>query len=115
MPTRAAALPSVGQHRGVPVVLWDERRTTVSAAAILADNDTFGAKRKERLDSVSAAVILEMFSELAQPSPRRGAAGAGAPRAIKKGELLCRTLNPAFPTHVAIIVDGNRRWAKSSA
>ena len=37
------------------------RRTTVSAAAILADNDTFGAKRKERLDSVSAAVILESF------------------------------------------------------
>ena len=35
--------------------------TTVSAAAILADNDTFGAKRKERLDSVSAAVILESF------------------------------------------------------
>ena len=46
---------------GVPVVLWDERRTTVSAAAILADNDTFGAKRKERLDSVSAAVILDSF------------------------------------------------------
>ena len=43
---------------GVPVVLWDERRTTVSAAAILADNDTFSAKR---LDSVSAAVILESF------------------------------------------------------
>mgnify|MGYP000896015185 CR=1 FL=1 len=46
---------------GLPLVLWDERRTTVSAAAILADNDTFGAKRKERLDSVSAAVILESF------------------------------------------------------
>ena len=46
---------------GVPVVLWDERRTTVSAAAILADNDTFGQKRKEKLDSVSAAVILESF------------------------------------------------------
>mgnify|MGYP002923558542 FL=1 len=45
----------------LPVVLWDERRTTVSAAAILADNDTFGTKRKERLDSVSAAVILESF------------------------------------------------------
>ena len=45
----------------LPVVLWDERRTTVSAAAILADNDTFGAKRKERLDSVSAAVFLESF------------------------------------------------------
>ena len=46
---------------GRPVVLWDERRTTVSAAAILAGNDTFGQKRKERLDSVSAAVILESF------------------------------------------------------
>ena len=46
---------------GLPVVLWDERRTTVSAAAILAENDTFGQKRKARLDSVSAAVILESF------------------------------------------------------
>ena len=46
---------------GMPVVVWDERRTTVSAAAILADNDTFGQMRKEKLDSVSAAVILESF------------------------------------------------------
>ena len=49
------------ERTGLTVHLWDERRTTVSAAAILADNDTFGAKRKERLDSVSAAVILESF------------------------------------------------------
>ena len=46
---------------GLEVDMWDERRTTVSAAAILADNDTFGQKRKEKLDSVSAAVILESF------------------------------------------------------
>ena len=46
---------------GLSVVLWDERRTTVSAAAILAGNDTFGKKRKERLDSVSAAVLLESY------------------------------------------------------
>ena len=51
----------LAQASGMPVVLWDERRTTVSAAAILADNDTFGAKRKARLDSVSAAVLLESF------------------------------------------------------
>lgn len=44
---------------GIPVYLWDERRTTVSAAAILSGNDVFGQKRKARLDSVSAAVILE--------------------------------------------------------
>ncbi len=59
----SAVCPKHGRHRGsrasksrrfaqrlantagVPVVMWDERRTTVSAAAILADNDTFGAKR----------------------------------------------------------------------
>ena len=44
---------------GLEIAMWDERRTTVSAAAILADNATFGKKRKERLDSVSAAVLLE--------------------------------------------------------
>ena len=42
----AAAVTAVAQARG---------------AEALADNDTFGAKRKERLDSVSAAVILESF------------------------------------------------------
>lgn len=46
---------------GMPVVLWDERRTTVSAAAILSGNEVFGQKRKARLDSVSAAVILESW------------------------------------------------------
>lgn len=45
----------------IPVVFWDERRTTISAAAILSQNDTYGEKRKERLDSVSAAVILESY------------------------------------------------------
>ena len=57
----AAFGETLRQVTGLEVILWDERRTTVSAAAILADNDTFGAKRKERLDSVSAAVILESF------------------------------------------------------
>lgn len=63
--SRAAKSRRFGQRLadacGVPVVLWDERRTTVSAAALLAENDTFGAARKARLDAVSAAVILESF------------------------------------------------------
>ena len=54
---------------GLPVVLWDERRTTVSAAAILAENDTFGQKRKARLDSVSAAVLLEHFLDWRRSHP----------------------------------------------
>ncbi|MDD4849611.1 MAG: Holliday junction resolvase RuvX [Gemmiger sp.] len=51
----------IAEYSGLRVVLWDERRTTISAAAILSANDTFGAKRKARLDSVSAAVILESY------------------------------------------------------
>lgn len=45
----------------VPIQLWDERRTTVSAAAFLSENGSFGKKRKAKLDAVSAAVILESF------------------------------------------------------
>ena len=45
----------------VPVELWDERSTTVSAANILSDNGTFGKKRKQVLDAVAATVILESY------------------------------------------------------
>jgi len=62
---------------GLPVALWDERRTTVTAAAILSGNDTFGQKRKARLDSVSAAVILESFLQWRTHHP-----GEAAPEQI---------------------------------
>ena len=54
----AAILERDGQ---LPVRFCDERRTTVTAAAQLIEVGTFGKKRKEILDSVSAAVILESF------------------------------------------------------
>lgn len=54
---------------GKEPVLWDERRTTISAAAILKDNNTFGKKRKNILDSVSAAVILEAYLEWRKNHP----------------------------------------------
>ena len=47
------------------------------SAAILAENDTFGAKRKERLDSVSAAVILESFLNWRRQHP-----GEAAPETV---------------------------------
>ena len=40
------------------VVLWDERRTTVSAVAILADHETFVSKRNEPLESISPVLNL---------------------------------------------------------
>ena len=62
---------------GLPVVLWDERRTTVTAADILTQNAAFGQKRKQRLDAVSAAVLLESFLDW-----RRAHPGADAPERV---------------------------------
>ena len=45
----------------LPIELWDERSSTVSAANILSDNGTYGKKRKEVLDAVAATVILESY------------------------------------------------------
>lgn len=67
----------LAQVSGMPVALWDERRTTVSAAGILSGNNTFGADRKARIDSVSAAVILESFLNW-----RRAHPGQDAPETV---------------------------------
>jgi len=45
----------------LPVSLWDERSTTVTAADILSQNNVYGKKRKKVLDAVAAQVILESF------------------------------------------------------
>ena len=46
---------------GLPVVLWDERGTTVTAARYLNATDTRGKKRKAVIDAVAAVVILESY------------------------------------------------------
>ena len=45
----------------VPVVLWDERGTTVSAHNYLNETDTRGKKRKAVIDAVAATIILESY------------------------------------------------------
>lgn len=46
---------------GLPVILWDERRTTADAHRILSENNRHGKKRKERIDAVAASLILEAY------------------------------------------------------
>ena len=46
---------------GLPVRMWDERQTTCAAADLLDESGTFGSRRKEILDSVSATVILDDY------------------------------------------------------
>jgi putative Holliday junction resolvase len=49
------------QELGMPVVLWDERRTTVEAHQILSDHNYHGKKRKNTVDAVAASLILEGY------------------------------------------------------
>ena len=56
---------------GLPVRMWDERQTTCAAADILDESGTFGTKRKEILDSVSATVILDDYLGMACEHPGR--------------------------------------------
>lgn len=44
---------------GLPILLWDERWSTTSAERGLIEQDMSRAKRKERIDSAAAAVILQ--------------------------------------------------------
>ena len=59
---RAASFAVEMQMRsGFPVRLWDERLTTVSAAAYLNKTNTRGKKRKAVIDTVSATIILQDY------------------------------------------------------
>lgn len=46
---------------GLRVKLWDERRTTVEAHNILSQHNYHGKKRKNTVDAVAAALILEGY------------------------------------------------------
>ena len=46
---------------GLPVKLWDERRTTIDAHNILAAAGKNAKKRKKTVDAVAAALILEGY------------------------------------------------------
>ena len=46
---------------GLPVSMWDERRTTVEAHNILSAHNYHGQKRKNTVDAVAASLILEGY------------------------------------------------------
>ena len=55
---------------GLPVILWDERRTTIDAHNILASAGKRAKARKKTVDAVAAALILEGYLTF-----RRGTSG----------------------------------------
>ncbi len=53
----------LNQLTEIPVNMWDERSTTVSAHQILNETNVRGKKRKAVVDTVSATIILEGYLE----------------------------------------------------
>lgn len=51
----------VGEATGLPIHMWDERRTTVEAHNILSEHNYHGQKRKNTVDAVAASLILEGY------------------------------------------------------
>ena len=59
---KAQALEQALRERSsLPVILWDERRTTIDAHNILQSAGKNAKKRKAVVDSVAAALILEGY------------------------------------------------------
>lgn len=50
---------NLAEALALPVLLWDERWSTVSAERALIEQDMSRGKRKERIDAHAAAVILQ--------------------------------------------------------
>lgn len=48
----------------IPVNLWDERLTTVAAERVLLEADLSRSKRKDVIDAVAAALILQGYLDL---------------------------------------------------
>ena len=49
---------------GLPIILWDERRTTIDAHNILLSMGQDGRKRKKTVDAMAAVLILEGYLTL---------------------------------------------------
>ena len=54
---------------GLPVAMWDERRTTVEAHNILSQHNYHGQKRKNTVDAVAASLILEGYLAYRKANP----------------------------------------------
>jgi putative Holliday junction resolvase len=45
----------------VPVILWDERLTTVAAQKMMIEAGVKREKRREKIDAVAAAILLQNY------------------------------------------------------
>ena len=58
---------------GLPVTLWDERLTTRAATRVLIEVGLSRRRRRDRVDAVAAALILQGYLDRARASRQDGA------------------------------------------
>ena len=51
------------RRTGLPVILWDERLTTVAADEIMTEAGLTGKERKKHVDKIAAVIILQEYLE----------------------------------------------------
>ncbi len=67
---KAAAFGDIlKEATGLPLTLWDERRTTIDAHQILFNNGKNAKKRKKTVDAVAAALMLEGYLSFRKANP----------------------------------------------
>jgi len=54
-----AFVRNLAQHMDMPVLLWDERLSTVAAERVMIEADMSRKKRAEKIDAAAAAFILQ--------------------------------------------------------
>lgn len=79
----------IATSSGVPVLLWDERYTTVEAERSLVQADLSRSRRREVIDQVAASVVLQSVldaqrrrRELAPDAPQSPPADQGSAAAV---------------------------------
>jgi putative Holliday junction resolvase len=58
---------------GLPVTLWDERLTTRAATRVLTEAGLSRRRRRDRVDAVAAALILQGYLDRTRASRQEGA------------------------------------------
>ncbi len=56
----------LGEKTGLPVYEWDERLTSVAAHRVLSEGQVHGAKKKGKVDMISAVFILQGYLDSLQ-------------------------------------------------
>lgn len=71
---KSAEFKKMLEHRlemdglNIPVILWDERLSTVGADEILEESGIVSSERKQYIDKIAAALILEDYMNNSSPS-----------------------------------------------